>query len=334
VVGVTGDGVNDSPAIKQGDIGISMGISGSDVTKDAADMILLNDDFSSIIDGVEEGRKIFDNLKKTIVYLLTSNMTEIWPFVALVLVQIPLPLSNIFMLCICVGTDIYPALSLAYEEAEVDIMTRRPRKPDEHLVSARLLAHAYGQMGEIATAGAFFTYFIVMRLYGFPPSMLFGLVSQSAIIPQTLNDKGVLAFNEYYNSNQCGFDQFSPDLGCSAFIVPCQNSFLTSDKANKNIDFPNWLSTINNQIDLRGVYSTCDTTTGRYIPTFVFPLDVLNTYSHISQNYVAYTTESIFYAQSGYFVTVVMVQWSNVFACKSRKVNFIFIIDFFNLFRI
>lgn len=117
IVGVTGDGVNDSPAIKQGDIGISMGISGSDVTKDAADMILLNDDFGSIIDGVEEGRKIFDNLKKTIVYLLTSNMTEIWPFVALVCVQIPLPLSNIFMLVICVGTDIYPALSLAYEEA-------------------------------------------------------------------------------------------------------------------------------------------------------------------------------------------------------------------------
>jgi sodium/potassium-transporting ATPase subunit alpha len=115
VVGVTGDGVNDSPAIKQGDIGISMGISGSDVTKDAADMILLNDDFASIVDGVEEGRKIFDNLKKTIVYLLTSNMTEIWPFAGLVVLQIPLPLSNIFMLCICVGTDIYPALSLAYE---------------------------------------------------------------------------------------------------------------------------------------------------------------------------------------------------------------------------
>ena len=147
VVGVTGDGVNDSPAIKQGDIGISMGISGSDVTKDAADMILLNDDFASIVDGVEEGRKIFDNLKKTIVYLLTSNMTEIWPFVGLVVLQIPLPLSNIFMLIICVGTDIYPALSLAYEEAEVDIMTRKPRKQSDHLVTGRLLTHAYGQMG-------------------------------------------------------------------------------------------------------------------------------------------------------------------------------------------
>jgi sodium/potassium-transporting ATPase subunit alpha len=147
IVGVTGDGVNDSPAIKQADIGISMGISGSDVSKDAADMVLLNDDFASIVDGIEEGRKIFDNLKKTVVYLLTSNMTEIWPFLALIAIQIPLPLSNIFMLCICVGTDIYPALSLAYEESEFDIMTRKPRKIDDHLVSGKLLCHAYGQMG-------------------------------------------------------------------------------------------------------------------------------------------------------------------------------------------
>ena len=79
---MTGDGVNDSPAIKQGDIGISMGISGSDVTKDAADMILMDDDFASIVVGVEEGRKIFDNLKKTVVYLLTSNITEVLPYIA------------------------------------------------------------------------------------------------------------------------------------------------------------------------------------------------------------------------------------------------------------
>ena len=315
VVGVTGDGVNDSPAIKQGDIGISMGISGSDVTKDAADMILLNDDFGSIVDGVEEGRKIFDNLKKTIVYLLTSNMTEIWPFVALVIIQIPLPLSNIFMLCICVGTDIYPALSLAYEEAEVDIMTRRPRKPEEHLVTARLLVHAYGQMGEIATAGAFFTYFVTMRLYGFPPNILFGLVNQNAIVPYTYNDDGVLEKNFNFNSNECTFDQFAPNLGCYAFRHPCNEK---EDIASNG--FPNWLSTINNQLDLRGVYSDC--VNGYYVPRFVFPLDVVNTYSHISGNYVPYTTEAIFYAQSAYFVTVVMVQWSNVFACKSRKVPF------------
>lgn len=113
-VGVTGDGTGDSPALKQADIGISMGISGSDVSKDASDIILLNDDFASIVDGIEEGKKVLDNLKKMIVYLLTSNMTQIWPFVALITIQVPLPLSNILMLCISIGTDIYPALSLAY----------------------------------------------------------------------------------------------------------------------------------------------------------------------------------------------------------------------------
>ena len=117
VVCVTGNGVNDCPAIKQGDIGVSMGISGSSITKELADMILLDDDFASIIDGVEEGRKVADNIKKIIVYLLTSNMAELWPLVGLVFFRLPLPLSNIFMLCICVGTDIYPAISLACEEA-------------------------------------------------------------------------------------------------------------------------------------------------------------------------------------------------------------------------
>lgn len=120
-----------------------MGISGSDVTKDAADMVLLNDDFSSIVDGVEEGRKIFDNLKKTIVYLLTSNMMEILPFLGFIIFQFPLPLSPILMLIICVGTDILPALSLAYEAAEIDIMTRKPRTKDDHLVSVKLITHAY-----------------------------------------------------------------------------------------------------------------------------------------------------------------------------------------------
>lgn len=326
VVGVTGDGVNDSPAIKQGDIGISMGISGSDVTKDAADMILMNDDFGSIVDGVEEGRKIFDNLKKTIVYLLTSNMTEIWPFVALVILQIPLPLSNIFMLCICVGTDIYPALSLAYEEAEVDIMTRRPRKQTEHMVTMRLLVHAYGQMGEIATAGGFFTYFLIMKLYGFPPSALYKLVNQPTFIVNTTLKGKVVPDMGWNNRTACDFNESSPTLGCdpSIFIYPCNTHYF------KSVGFPNWLATTNSALDLRPYYSQCDKYgTGAYV-SFLwndikkgFPDSepvTLKTKSIIGKTPVAYTTEALFYAQSGYFVTVVMVQWSNVFACKSRKV--------------
>lgn len=121
-----------------------------------------------------------------------------------------------------------------------------------------------------------------MRLYGFPPSIIFGLVSKPAIIPVVPNDKGVLEPFIFYNSDQCSFDEFAPNLGCSAFPIPCQDSNI------QNIGFPSWISTINNQIDLRGVYSTC--VNGRYIPDFVFPLDVLDTFSHISGANVAYTT--------------------------------------------
>lgn len=139
-----------------------MNITGSDVTKDAADMILLDDDFASIVSGVEEGRKIFDNLKKTFVYLLCSNVPEILPFLAFIIFAIPLPLTNIYMLCICVGTDIFPAISLAYESAEIDIMTRKPRAKNDHLVSLRLMVHSYGLMGFISMSCGFLAYFICL----------------------------------------------------------------------------------------------------------------------------------------------------------------------------
>merc|ERR1712073_121804 len=133
--------------------GVAMGIAGSDVSKQAADMILLDDNFASIVTGVEEGRLIFDNLKKSIAYTLTSNIPEISPFLIFILADVPLPL----------GTDMVPAISMAYEQAESDIMKRQPRNPfTDKLVNERLISMAYGQIGMIQASAGFFVYFVIM----------------------------------------------------------------------------------------------------------------------------------------------------------------------------
>lgn len=157
-----------------------MGISGSDVSKEAADMLLLDDNFSSIVTGIEEGRLIFDNLKKSIAYLLTSNVPEIVPFIVMIFGGLPPAISILSIMVIDVGTDLMPAISLAYEKPEADIMNRNPRDPYyDKLVNHRLILLTYAQIGVIQTCASFTAYFMCMMSHGFFPG---DLISNSRII--------------------------------------------------------------------------------------------------------------------------------------------------------